>query len=130
MTTTTVPSSRIVGDVTPTRLHLLARIDAIVDECLHARRPHFAGWQVQAVLAGTGVRRQHGVTVALRATPVPGLSLEQAGAFPWQHLGAIAGHICALMWEVTAVVPDVATSPPDVGHAPALNDGWSDRLTA
>lgn len=129
------PDARLMGSPTARRRLLLDRIDVIVERELHARRPHFTGWMVYAVLPDVTARRRAGQVVALRAEPMPGVTLADAQPFPWQHLGPIASRIAAACWEVTAVVPDVAVEPPALersGLAEAFDEPGceQDRLSA
>jgi GMP synthase (glutamine-hydrolysing) len=109
---------RIVGDVTPERLDLLKRADAIFIEELRK-----AGWydktsQALVVLLPVksvgvmGDERTYEQVVALRAVNTHDFMTADFTQFPWELLGKVANRIINEVRGINRVVYDVSSKPP------------------
>lgn len=113
-----VNADRIVGAATAVRAALLERIDRAVEQACADHVWDLAGWDVEAVLTATPTHRAGGFVVALRVTPMADTP-HDVGVVPWDSIGQAARRIVEEVWEVTSVVPDVATDAPAVSERPA-----------
>lgn len=109
---------RVLGDVTPQKLSILKRADAIFIDELRRSGWYDKTWQAFAVflpLRAVGVmgdERAYRHVVALRAvTSVDGMTANWA-ALPAELLEAAAARIVRLVPEVCRVVYDVTSKPP------------------
>lgn len=109
---------RIIGAVTPQRLQLVRRADAIVRKEIEASGYQRQLWQYFAVLPGirsVGVKgdvRTYGETIAIRAVrSQDGMTAEWA-PLPPALLAKIAQRLCNELPEVNRVVYDITTKPP------------------
>lgn len=117
------PAGRIHGPRLPERLLLLGMADRMVAEVSSVWRISDDGWAVEAQL----VQRHDGSeAIVLRGTPT-GAACERR-SFPWDVIDVIARRIARELWQVTAVVPDVASAPP-VLEAPETSQA-DGRLSA
>jgi GMP synthase (glutamine-hydrolysing) len=109
---------RIIGDVTPERLDLLKRADAIFIEELRK-----AGWydktsQALVVLLPVksvgvmGDERTYEQVVALRAVNTRDFMTADFTQFPWELLGKVANRIINEVRGINRVVYDVSSKPP------------------
>ncbi len=109
---------RIVGEVTPRRLHILRQADAIFTQALIDHGLYHAVWQALAVLIPvrtvgvTGDRRHSGMVLALRAvTTTDGMTADWA-RLPHPLLDEVAARITREVPEIGRVVYDVTSKPP------------------
>jgi len=117
------PTGRIVGVPNPERRLLLTMVDHIVDEVTAVWRIAEDGWRIDAVLVA---RPDGSELVVLRGLPTLG-PLERK-PFAWGITDQIARRISRELWQVTAVVPDVATPPPSLDDAPFMTVIDEDEL--
>jgi len=109
---------RILGAVTPDRLALLRRADAIVAEEIRSHGWYDRLWQGFAVLLPVrsvgvmGDERTYDYTIAVRAVESrDGMTAEWA-RLPYDLLGAIATRLVNEVRGINRVVYDVSTKPP------------------
>ena len=109
---------RILGDITPERLHVLRAADDIFLEELHRHNLYDAIWQAFAVLLPVqsvgvmGDERTYENTIALRAvTSVDGMTADWAH-IPYDVLGIVSNRIINEVRGVNRVVYDVSSKPP------------------
>jgi hypothetical protein len=116
---------RIVGLPTAERQLLLGMVDRIVDEVSCVWRTDAGGWRVRPVLVQ---RRDGSELVVLRGGDMGTCCHERCRC--WDMLEHIAWRISGELWQVTAVVPDVATAAPDVGARLTDDDTGPHLLSA
>lgn len=109
---------RILGEVTPERLRVLRRADAIFIRLLREAGLYGEVWQAFCVLLPVrsvgvaGDSRRYGYVVALRAvTSVDGMTADWAG-LPHGFLDEVARAITRGVPEVGRVVYDITSKPP------------------
>jgi len=109
---------RIIGEVTPGKVDILRRADAIVCEEVEASSLRETAWQYLAVLTDTkstgvkGDERDYGATVAVRIVEsVDGMTASFSKA-PWEVLERISTRITNEIPGVTRVVYDITHKPP------------------
>ncbi len=109
---------RIVGEVTPERVKLLQRVDAIVREELGRAGLARAVWQYFAVLlpirsvAVLGDGRAYGQVVAVRAVESRDGMTADWFHLPYEALESISSRITNEVSGVTRVVYDITSKPP------------------
>jgi hypothetical protein len=111
---TQLPSSRILGPVTPDRRRLLALIDVVVGYVSARHRSTLRGWSLQAALVEQRDGFRGGDTVVIRATPAYGDPVELLAPVPFGVLREIASRITDSLDGIANVVPDIACAAPDV----------------
>lgn len=114
MLPTPLPPSRMLGPETEERRRMLACVDVVVGYVCARHRRSLDGWQLQAALVEGRVDFRGGETVAVRAAPQPGRSLHDLAPVPNGVLREIASRITSSLEGIANVVPDVASSAPDV----------------
>ena len=109
---------RILGEVTPQRVSVLQRVDAIVREELHKAGLARAVWQYFAVLlpvrsvAVLGDGRAYGHVVAVRAVDSRDGMTADWFHLPYDVLEKISSRITNEIEGVTRVVYDITSKPP------------------
>ncbi len=109
---------RVVGEVTPERLAVLARVDDIFVSSLREFGLYHETWQALAVLTPVrsvgvmGDGRSYGYLVALRAvTSQDGMTADWA-RLPHDFLATVSSRIVNSVAEVNRVVYDITSKPP------------------
>ena len=109
---------RIPGEITPEKLSILKKADAIFIAELHAANLYDAVWQAFAVLLPVrsvgvmGDGRTYDHVLALRAvTSVDGMTADYA-ALPHDFLGRVAVRIVNEVKGVNRIVYDITSKPP------------------
>ncbi len=109
---------RIIGDVTPEKLHTLREADHIYREELEAAGLHKFIWQYFAVYTGLksvgvmGDERTYDTAIALRGvTSIDGMTADWA-RIPYEVLEQIATRIINEVPHVNRVVYDITSKPP------------------
>jgi len=109
---------RILGEVTPERVHILQNADAIFIEELHKAGWYDKIWQAFAVLLPIstvgvmGDQRTYENAVALRAvTSVDGMTADW-GRLPNELLAAVSNRVINEVSGVNRVVYDISSKPP------------------
>lgn len=109
---------RIPGDITPEKLSILKKADAIFIAELHAANLYDATWQAFAVLLPVrtvgvmGDGRTYDHVLALRAvTSVDGMTADYA-QLPHDFLGRVAVRIVNEVKGVNRIVYDITSKPP------------------
>ena len=109
---------RIIGEVTPERLHVLREADAIVREEIAAAGLDREIWQYFAVLTSVrsvgvmGDSRTYAHVVAVRAvTSQDGMTADWA-RIPYDVLARISNRIVNEVPQVNRVVYDISSKPP------------------
>lgn len=132
MTQTTItpiqlPNMRILGTVTTDRRRMLACIDVVVGYVAARHRTTLAGWRIEAALVECRPEFRGGETVALRAVPLDGRSPADLPPVPVGVLREIGSRITDSIFGIANVVPDVASTAPDVEGLFAVIDeeDWS-----
>ncbi len=125
---TPLPSSRILGVVTPERRRMLACVDVVVGYVAARHRFALAGWRIEAALAESRPEFRGGETIALRATPIDGRSPADLPPVPNAVLREVASRVCESISGIANVVPDFASVAPDVDGLFAVidDDPWFD----
>lgn len=109
---------RILGEVTPERVHKLQQADAIYIETLRKHGWYRRTWQAFAVLIPqrsvgvAGDQRVYGEVIALRAVDSTDGMTAEPTPLPYEVLLEAAQRILAEVPEVTRVVYDLSTKPP------------------
>lgn len=119
MTQTTItpvqlPATRILGAVTTERSRMLSCIDVAVGYVAAKHRVALAGWRIEAALVEHRREFRGGETVALRATPLDGRSPADLPPVPAGVLREIGSRITDSIVGIANVVPDVASTAPDI----------------
>ena len=109
---------RIPGDITPEKLCILRKADAIFIEELHTAKLYDATWQAFAVLLPVrsvgvmGDSRTYDYVLALRAvTSVDGMTADYA-TLPHEFLGRVAVRIVNEVKGISRIVYDITSKPP------------------
>jgi len=109
---------RIIGEVTPERLEILARVDDVFVTALREFGLYRETWQALAVLTEVrsvgvmGDERSYGHMVALRAvTSVDGMTADWA-RLPHDFLAAVSSRIVNSVPAINRVVYDITSKPP------------------
>ena len=109
---------RVLGEVTPERLHLLRQADALFIGALKKWGLYNEVWQALAVLTPMrsvgviGDERHYGYVLVLRAvTSVDGMTADWV-RLPMDFLDEVAGEITRQVPEIGRVVYDVTSKPP------------------
>ncbi len=110
---------RIVGEVTPERLEVVRRADAIVRAELAAAGIERSIWQCPVVLLADvrsvgvqGDRRTYGHPVVLRPVTSEDAMTADFARIDWEVVARISNRITAEVPEVNRVVLDVTSKPP------------------
>ena len=109
---------RVLGEVTPERLDIARRVDAIFVESLREFGLYGETWQALAVLTPlksvgvAGGKRTYSHTVALRAVSSTDGMTAQWTRLPHDFLAAVSERIVAAVPEVNRVVYDITSKPP------------------
>lgn len=111
---TALPATRILGDASAERRHLLALVDVVVGYVSARHRHTLRGWSLQAALVEQRPGFRGGETVALRATPAYGDAVADLPPVPFGVLREIASRIASSLDGIANVVPDCASCAPDV----------------
>ena len=110
---------RIIGEITPERLDILRKADAIVREVIKERGLYNKIWQSFAILPAAirsvgvmGDERTYDYTVGIRAvTSSDGMTADYF-RFPWEVLEEMSRRICNEVKGVNRVVYDITSKPP------------------
>ena len=123
---TALPASRILGDPTAERRHLLTLIDVVVGYVSARHRHTLRGWSVQAALVEQRPGFRGGETVVLRATPAYGDAVADLPPVPFGALREMASRMTSSLDGIANVVPDIASCAPDVIGLAAVteSDVW------
>ncbi len=111
-------ATRIIGDITPYKLDVLRKADAIVSEEIEKAGLTQKIWQSFAVFTGiqtTGVRgdaRVYGETIGIRAVEATDAMSVKWARLPYQVLDTISIRIVNEIKEINRVVYDVTNKPP------------------
>lgn len=131
-TITPVPLTtlRILGADTVERRRLLACIDVVVGYVAARHRIALAGWRIEAALVESRPEFRGGETVALRANPLDGRSPADLPPVPTGVLREIGSRITDSFQGIANVVPDLASTAPDVDGMFAVidDDPWLDDV--
>lgn len=109
---------RMVGEVTPEKLHILKRADQIFREEVERAGMDENLWQYFAVLPGTrstgvkGDARDYGYTVALQAVESKEAMTASFAKLPYNFLEKVSSKITNQIPEITRVVYDITHKPP------------------
>ncbi|MBM3685256.1 MAG: glutamine-hydrolyzing GMP synthase [Actinobacteria bacterium] len=109
---------RIIGEVTPERVALLQRADAIVREEIHRAGLEREIWQAFAVLADIrsvgvmGDERTYGHPIIIRAVTSEDAMTADFARLPWELLERMAGRIIGEVPGINRVAYDVTSKPP------------------
>jgi GMP synthase (glutamine-hydrolysing) len=109
---------RILGDITPERLHILREADDIFIRALREHNLYDKVWQAFAVLLPVksvgvmGDNRTYQMTIALRAVSSTDAMTAGVGELPLSFLTHVAAAIVKKVDGVNRVVYDVTTKPP------------------
>lgn len=109
---------RIIGEVTPEKVHILQEVDHIYIDILRKTHQYDKVWQAGAILLPVqsvgvmGDERTYESCVALRAvTSVDGMTADWAH-IPYEVLGWISNEIINKVKGVNRVVYDISSKPP------------------
>jgi GMP synthase (glutamine-hydrolysing) len=109
---------RILGEITPEKVHLLQEADAIYINALKTHNLYATVWQAGAILLPVksvgvmGDERTYEFTVALRAvTSVDGMTADWAH-LPYEFLAHISNEIINNVKGINRVVYDISSKPP------------------
>lgn len=109
-----LPAPRILGAVTAERRQLLSCIDVVVGYVTARHRIALAGWRIEAALVEVRPDFRGGETVALRAMPLDARSPADLPPVPTGVLREIGSRITDSIQGIANVVPDIASTAPDV----------------
>ncbi len=109
-----LPATRILGIATEERRRLLACIDVVVGYVAARHRTSLAGWRIEAALVEARTGFRGGETVALRAAPLDGRPVADMPPVPVGVLREIGSRIVDSLEGIANVVPDIASTAPDV----------------
>jgi GMP synthase (glutamine-hydrolysing) len=109
---------RILGDITPEKVHLLQQADEIYVKALKKHNLYATVWQAGAILLPVksvgvmGDERTYEFTVALRAvTSVDGMTADWAH-LPYDFLAQVSNEIINSVRGINRVVYDISSKPP------------------
>ena len=109
---------RIIGDITPEKLHLLQEADAIFREEIAKAGLDTQIWQYFAVLTNMrsvgvmGDERTYDYTIALRGvTSVDGMTADFA-KIPYEVLDQVSSRIIGEVGNINRIVYDITSKPP------------------
>jgi GMP synthase (glutamine-hydrolysing) len=111
-------SIRVLGEVTPEKVDILQRVDAIFIHALREHGLYDAVSQALAVLTPVqsvgvmGDGRTYSYLVALRAVTTSDFMTADWARLPLEFLDAVAGRIVNSVPEVNRVVYDITSKPP------------------
>ena len=122
--------TRILGPVTAERRRMLSCIDVVVGYVAAKHRIALAGWRIEAALVESRPEFRGGETVALRATPLDGRSPADLPPVPVGVLREVGSRITDSIFGIANVVPDIASTAPDVEGLFAVidDDPWLDGV--
>ncbi len=109
---------RIIGDITPEKVQILQKADAIFSTSLESARMHRQISQYFAVLTDnltvdiTGNDRQPRYTLALRAINTDDFMTARWTRLPYELLDRISHEIIAQVPQINRIVYDVTSKPP------------------
>jgi len=119
-----IPASRLLGREDRARRSMLACVDVVVGYVSVLRRFDLEGWTIEPALVESRSDFRGGDTVALRCTPASGVELAGLAPVPIDVLREMAQRIVGAVDGIAHVVPDIASSAPDVDGA-AIDFGAS-----
>ncbi|MDR1654068.1 MAG: glutamine-hydrolyzing GMP synthase [Prevotellaceae bacterium] len=109
---------RIVGDITPEKVHILQQADDIFINGLHQWNLYDMVWQAGAILLPVrsvgvmGDERTYENTIALRAVTSTDAMTADWAQLPYDFLGKISNEIINKVRGVNRVVYDISSKPP------------------
>jgi GMP synthase (glutamine-hydrolysing) len=107
-----------MGEVTPERLDLLRRADAIVEDAIRSGGYYDRVWMAFPILTGvqsTGVKgdqRAYGEVIALRSLDSTDAMTADWTRLPYEVLARISNRLTNELPEAVRVVYDITTKPP------------------
>lgn len=109
---------RILGEITPERVHLLQEADAIYIDALRAHNLYHKVWQAGAILLPIrsvgvmGDERSYGHTIALRAVESADAMSADWVRLPYEFLAEVSNAIMNKVKGINRVVYDISSKPP------------------